>query len=203
MGLVTKSSLVGQNEAKSSADHEPAACSPLDIQGVKAAAHSAKFHVRGPRSEFIKLSPGGAHSGKKIRQKVFRSIQRRKIEWMKDGEEGEEGTKEQEEKCSRRRTKEQDEMHGWRRSRESMPALSQIYGFQEGSLKSHAQMSPWFDDWIWGTSGSWVRTRWEIIVLIPVQLQGLSVHISINIALLKSSGREVFKESQGWRTSWS
>lgn len=32
------------------------------------------------------------------------------------------------------------------------------------------QTSPWFDAWTWGISGSWVRTRWETICLIPVQL---------------------------------
>lgn len=80
---------------------------------------------------------------------------------------------------------------------------SQLYGFQEGSLQKPCLNEPWFDGWTSGTSGSWVRMRWEIIGLMPVQLQGLSVHIHIHLALLTSSGRGGVKEGQGWRTSWS
>ena len=49
--------------------------------------------------------------------------------WRKEGGEGQEGTKEQEEKCSRRRTKEQEDMDGWRRRRGSRPAQSKLNGF--------------------------------------------------------------------------
>lgn len=58
--------------------------------------------------------------------------------WRKEGGEGQEGTKEQEEKCSRRRTKEHEEMDGWRRSRGSRPARASSMGSRKGPCKSHA-----------------------------------------------------------------
>ena len=149
------------------------------------------IHVSSPRSEFRKLTPVGGHSVKKTRQRGFRG---RKMKWRKNGGEGEEGTKEQEEKCSRRRTKEHEKIDGWRSNIRSRPAQSQLYGSGKGPCKSHAQMNPWFDYWTWGTSGSWVRMRWEITGLIPIHLQGLSVHISIHLSLLTIVVEEELKK---------
>ena len=73
-----------------------------------------------------------------MRQRGFRRRKTRKMKWRKDGGEEEEGTKEQEEKCSGRRTKEQEEMDGWRRRRGSRPAQSKLNGFWEGSLLEQA-----------------------------------------------------------------
>ena len=64
------------------------------------------------------------------------------MKWRKGRGEGVEGTKDWEEKHSSRRRKEQEEMDGWRRSRGSRPEQSQLYGFQEGSLKRLCPKQP-------------------------------------------------------------